>query len=102
MKLSNSSSLITNNFYFSVFYKTLRLSKAVIIIEDFRVTPRISTLGVGIETAKGFTPSFGLRAGFNYFSYGYEATESDVSYDLDLELKSFRLMADGLLKVLSD
>ncbi len=60
----------------------------------FRVAPRISTLGVGIEAAKGLTPSFGLRAGFNYFSYGYEATESDVSYDLDLELKSFGLMAD--------
>ena len=60
----------------------------------FRVAPRISTLGAGLEVAKGLTPNFGVRAGFNYFSYGYEATESDVSYDLDLELKSFGILAD--------
>jgi hypothetical protein len=60
----------------------------------FRVAPRISTLGAGLELAKGFTPNFGVRAGFNYFSYGYEATESDVSYDLELELKSFAVFAD--------
>lgn len=60
----------------------------------FRVAPRISTLGAGLEVAKGFTPNFGVRAGFNYFSYAYDATESDVSYDLELELKSFAMFAD--------
>ena len=60
----------------------------------FRIAPRISTLGFGLEAAKGLTPRFGLRGGFNYFSYGYEATESDVSYNLELELKSFGLFAD--------
>jgi hypothetical protein len=60
----------------------------------FRVAPRISTLGAGLEVAKGFTPNFGVRAGFNYFSYGYDATESDVSYDLELELKNFAILAD--------
>lgn len=60
----------------------------------FRVVPRISTLGAGLEVAKGFTPNFGVRAGFNYFSYGYDATESDVSYDLELELKNFAILAD--------
>ena len=44
--------------------------------------------------AKGFTPNFGVRAGFNYFSYAYDATESDVSYDFELELKSFAVFAD--------
>jgi hypothetical protein len=60
----------------------------------FRVAPRISTLGAGLEVAKGLTPNFGLRAGINYLSYGYDATESDVSYELDLELKSFGILAD--------
>ena len=60
----------------------------------FRIAPRISTLGAGLEVAKGFTPNFGVRAGFNYFTYGYDATESDVSYDLDLELKNFAILAD--------
>ena len=60
----------------------------------FRIAPRISTLGAGLEVAKGFTPNFGVRAGFNYFSYAYDATESDVSYDFELELKSFAIFAD--------
>jgi len=60
----------------------------------FRIAPRISTLGGGLEVAQGVTPWLGLRAGANYFTYGYEATESDVDYDLDLELKSFGLFAD--------
>ena len=60
----------------------------------FRIAPRISSLGAGLEIAKGFTPNFGVRAGFNYFSYAYDATESDVSYDLELELKSFAMFAD--------
>lgn len=60
----------------------------------FRIAPRISTLGAGLEVAKGFSLNFGVRAGFNYFSYEYDATESDVSYDLDLELKNFAILAD--------
>jgi len=60
----------------------------------FRIAPRISTLGAGLEVAKGFTPNFGVRAGFNYFSYAYDAKESDISYDFELELKSFAMFAD--------
>ena len=56
----------------------------------------VSSFDVTITSTetKGLTPSFGLRGGFNYFSYDYDATESDVSYNLDLELKSFGLFAD--------
>ena len=60
----------------------------------FRIAPRVSTLGGGIEVAKGLSPRFGLRGGFNYFTYQYGATEDDVSYELDLELKSFGVFAD--------
>ena len=60
----------------------------------FRIAPRISTLGGGLEVAQGLTPWLGLRAGANYFTYGYEATESGNDYDFDLELKSFGLFAD--------
>jgi hypothetical protein len=60
----------------------------------FRVAPRISTLGGGLEVAKGITPWFGLRGGVNYFTWNYETTESGNDYDVDLELKSFGLFAD--------
>lgn len=41
----------------------------------FRIAPRVSTLGGGLEVAKGLSPRFGLRGGFNYFTYQYDATE---------------------------
>ena len=90
---SNSSSLVLTIYTF-LFAKNASAQQSSDLSFRISCITRISTLGVGIEAAKGLTPSFGLRAGFNYFSYGYEATESDVSYDLDLELKSFGLMAD--------
>lgn len=60
----------------------------------FRIAPRISTLGGGLEVAKGITPWFGLRGGANYFTWDYDGEESDIKYDSNLELKSFGLFAD--------
>lgn len=60
----------------------------------FRIAPRVSTLGGGLEVAKGFSPWFGLRGGVNYFTWSYDGTESDIEYDLELELKSFGMFAD--------
>jgi hypothetical protein len=60
----------------------------------FRIAPRISTLGGGLEVAKGITPWFGLRGGVNYFTWDYDGEESDIEYDSNLELKSFALFAD--------
>ena len=44
----------------------------------FRIAPRVSTLGGGLEVAKGLTPWFGLRGGVNYFTWNYETTESGM------------------------
>ena len=30
----------------------------------------------------------------NYFTWSYDGTESDIEYDLELELKSFGMFAD--------
>jgi hypothetical protein len=53
----------------------------------FRIAPRISTLGGGLEVAKGLTPWLGLRGGVNYFTYSYDSEESGNQYELELELK---------------
>ena len=54
----------------------------------------ISTLGGGLEVAKGLTPWLGLRGGVNYFTYSYDSEESGNQYELELELKSFGLFVD--------
>ena len=60
----------------------------------FRVGPRASTLGAGLEIAKGFTPRLGARMGFNYFGHHYEDKASDIDYNFDLRLQSLALLAD--------
>ena len=91
-------SLLALFLYFPALYaqndRTTAASEEMDYHLGFRVAPRVSTLGGGIEVAKGLSPRFGLRGGFNYFSYQYDATEDDVAYDLELELKSFGVFAD--------
>jgi len=60
----------------------------------FRIAPRVSTLGGGLEFAKGLTPWLGLRGGVNYFTWNYETTDDGNDYDVNLELKSVGLFAD--------
>jgi len=86
--------------YLSICSITLLCSAPLLQADDgdyhlgFRIAPRVSTLGGGLEVAKGLSPWFGLRGGVNYFTWNYETTESGNDYDFDLELKSFGLFAD--------
>jgi hypothetical protein len=82
-----------------LFAAIFTFSPAVVQAEEdyhlgFRIAPRISTLGGGLEVAKGLTPWLGLRGGVNYFTYSYDSEESGNQYELELELKSFGLFVD--------
>ena len=82
-----------------LFAAFLTLPPAMVQAEEdyhlgFRIAPRISTLGGGLEVAKGITPWLGLRGGVNYFTYSYDSEESGNQYELELELKSFGLFVD--------
>lgn len=60
----------------------------------FAVTPKIGTLGLGIEATSAISESLNIRAGINTFSYDYSSTESGIDYDFDLDLKSVAAMLD--------
>ena len=82
-----------------LFAAIFTFSPAVVQAEEdyhlgFRIAPRISTLGGGLEVAKGITPWLGLRGGVNYFTYSYDSEESGNQYELELALKSFGLFVD--------
>ena len=82
-----------------LFAAIFTFSPAIVQAEEdyhlgFRIAPRISTLGGGLEVAKGLTPWLGLRGGVNYFTYSYDSEESGNQYELELELKSFGLFVD--------
>jgi len=62
--------------------------------EGIGVGARVGTLGLGVEITKSFTPTLNGRVGFNNFTFDVSGTESDVDYDIDLNLQSASLLAD--------
>jgi hypothetical protein len=61
---------------------------------DLAVGGRISTLGFGVEVSKLITPNLAVRVGANKLNYSTTRTESDVTFDADLELESFSAVVD--------
>ena len=56
------------------------------------VAAKVSTLGLGGEGEVSLTDSIGIRAGFNYFTYSFSATEGAIDYDFDLNLMSVPIL----------
>jgi hypothetical protein len=52
------------------------------------VTLRVGTLGFSLEAATSLNGKVGVRAGGSLFSLGATETESDITYDVDLKLRS--------------
>lgn len=62
--------------------------------EGWAAGARVSTLGLGVEVVKGFTPKLNGRLGFNTFSYDDDRTESGIKYDAELDLQSVNAFLD--------
>jgi hypothetical protein len=62
--------------------------------QDLSIGVRVGTLGIGGEINKLLTDNIGVRVGANTFSYSTTRTESDVTYDAELKLKSFTALVD--------
>lgn len=61
---------------------------------QFAISARAGTLGLGLEASALVTPNLGLRAGGNFFSYSFTKTESDVTFDADLDFKAVTALVD--------
>lgn len=48
---------------------------------------RASTIGVGFEVVKAFSPKFALRAGWNTLTYSDKIDIDEITADLDLDLE---------------
>ena len=58
------------------------------------VTPRVSTLGLGLEVKYQFHEKFNGRVVFNQYDKSYSKTSSGNKYEGDLELSSYGLIGD--------
>ncbi|WP_417317788.1 hypothetical protein [Emcibacter sp.] len=61
---------------------------------DTSAALKASTQGVGVELATALNDHMAFRLGFNYFELNKSMEESDIEYDLDLELKSLNFLVD--------
>ncbi len=61
---------------------------------QFALAARAGTLGLGVEGSALVTPNIGVRAGANFFSYSFTRTESDVTFDADLDFKAVTAFVD--------
>ncbi|HKJ75725.1 MAG TPA: hypothetical protein VKA64_00820 [Gammaproteobacteria bacterium] len=62
--------------------------------EGWAAGARVSTLGLGVEVVKGFTPKWNARVGFNTYSYDDDRTENGIDYDAELDLQSVNAFLD--------
>ena len=60
----------------------------------FRISPRIGSLGIGLEMAQGIRPNFGTRFGYSVFTWEKNGERSGNDYDLDFTLSNFAIITD--------
>lgn len=63
-------------------------------LDRFAVAAKVGTLGLGAELTTNITQTINTRIGFNVFSYDYEGSESDIDYDVSLDLFSAGVLFD--------
>jgi hypothetical protein len=61
---------------------------------QFALAARPGTLGLGLEASALVMPNVGLRAGANFFTHSFTRTESDVTFDAELEFKAVTALVD--------
>ena len=55
---------------------------------------KAGTLGAGIELSASVINNTRLRGGFNYLTYSFDSTISDIDYDFETEFNSVSLILD--------
>ena len=64
------------------------------LIKEHAVGVKVGTLGIGVEYTGEINNKFDLRLGLNKYDYSHSAAESEIDYDIELNLETFALIAD--------
>jgi len=73
---------------------TATLLSAECVFKDGTPGVKIGTLGIGIEYTAKFNEKLDLRLGVNKYKYSSTGTESNIDYDIDLNLHTLAIIAD--------
>src|SRR6516162_6641918 len=71
-----------------------QISFAQASLSEFAVGAKVSTLGIGVEGAVGVTDRSNVRVGFNFFNYSHTYHRRGITYDGDVDLRSFQITYD--------
>ena len=63
-------------------------------LSEIAVGAKVSTLGIGVEGAVGVTDRSNVRVGFNFFNYSHTYHRRGITYDGDVDLRSFQITYD--------
>jgi len=62
--------------------------------EGLGIGVKAGTLGLGVELSTSLLQNTRLRGGFNYLTYSFDSTISDINYEFEPEFNSFSLAFD--------
>lgn len=85
-----------NNLFFAVLVSLFFLgtTSAAHAEEGMGLGIKAGTLGGGVELSASFLDNTRLRGGFNYFTYSFDSTISDINYDFETDFNSLSLVFD--------
>lgn len=72
----------------------LGLSQELHADEGVGIGAKAGTLGLGVEISTSLLPTTRLRGGFNYLSYSFDSSISNIDYEFEPEFNSFSLLFD--------
>jgi len=62
--------------------------------DSFAISPKVGTLGAGLEGIVNLNDNFNARLGVNAFEYDDDGEESNIDYDIDIDLFSLSALVD--------
>jgi len=72
----------------------LAISSAAHAEEGMGLGIKAGTLGGGVELSASFLDNTRLRGGFNYLTFSFDSTISDIKYDFETDFNSLSLVFD--------
>lgn len=62
--------------------------------EGLGVDAKIGTMGIGAELSASLAPNTRIRGGFNFLTWDFDSTISDIDYDFAIEFNSIPIILD--------
>lgn len=91
MKMKNRYSLVFTALLSMFLFTAISAAQAE---EGIGLGVKAGTLGGGVELSASILDNTRIRGGFNYFTFSFDSTISDIKYDFETDFNSLSLVLD--------